>query len=79
MKIKEIAQTIANNANMPYVWEDVLNRLKDGKALPFKLKDRQPINKKLNPKQAKPCIYRCHDCNKSDFCDLLCDDYTPEE
>ena len=37
MILNEIAKQIANHAGMPYTWEDVLNRLKHGIALPFKL------------------------------------------
>ncbi len=37
-RLKEIAKELANNANMPYCWEDIYNRLIDGTALPFKVK-----------------------------------------
>ena len=33
----EIAKELANNANMPYCWEDVYNRLIGGYPLPFKV------------------------------------------
>lgn len=39
--VKDIAKLIANNANMPYCWEDIENRLKMGIPLPFKLTDKQ--------------------------------------
>lgn len=37
-KLQEIAKELANNANMPYCWEDVYNRLIGGYPLPFKVK-----------------------------------------
>ena len=39
MTVKEIAKEIANKANMPYVWEDIKERLETQIPLPFKLKD----------------------------------------
>lgn len=36
-RLKKIAKELANNANMPYCWEDVYNRLVNGYALPFKV------------------------------------------
>lgn len=37
-RLKSISQEFANNACMPYCWEDVYNRLIDRSALPFKIK-----------------------------------------
>ena len=34
-ELKELAQRIANLAEMPYCWEDIYNRLIAGHALPF--------------------------------------------
>ena len=36
-RLQEIAKELANNANMPYCWEDVYNRLIGGYPLPFKV------------------------------------------
>lgn len=36
--IKEVAQKLANAAHMPYCWEDVYNRLIEGRSLPFNFK-----------------------------------------
>lgn len=36
-RLQEIAKELANNANMPYCWEDIYNRLINGYALPFKV------------------------------------------
>ena len=36
-RLQEIAKELANNANMPYCWEDVYNRLISGYPLPFKV------------------------------------------
>ncbi len=38
--VKDIAQIIANKAEMPYCWEDIEERLRTGMALPFKLTDK---------------------------------------
>lgn len=37
-RLQEIAKELANNANMPYCWEDIYNRLIGGYPLPFKVK-----------------------------------------
>ena len=49
MKLSDIAKEIANHAHMPYSWEDVLNRLKEGRALPYTLTEfnDQPPNQKV--------------------------------
>lgn len=39
-KLKRIAQELANLAQMPYCWEDVQERLRTGRALPFKFDDK---------------------------------------
>ena len=39
MTLKEIAKILANKAGCPYCWEDILERLKKGKELPFKYKE----------------------------------------
>lgn len=39
-RLKKISKEFANNACMPYCWEDVYNRLIDGSALPFKIETR---------------------------------------
>lgn len=36
-RLQEIAKELANNANMPYCWEDIYNRLIGGYPLPFKV------------------------------------------
>ena len=36
-RLHKIAKELANNANMPYCWEDVYNRLIGGYPLPFKV------------------------------------------
>ena len=36
-RLQEIAKESANNANMPYCWEDIYNRLIGGYPLPFKV------------------------------------------
>lgn len=40
-RLQEIAKELANNANMPYCWEDVYNRLIGGYPLPFKVEVKQ--------------------------------------
>ena len=37
-RLQEIAKELANNAKMPYCWEDVYNRLIGGYQLPFRVK-----------------------------------------
>lgn len=46
-RLQEIAKELANNANMPYCWEDIYNRLIGGYPLPFKVevKQRKTIEK----------------------------------
>ena len=39
-RLKKISKEFANNACMPYCWEDVYNRLIDGSALPFKIETK---------------------------------------
>lgn len=39
MELTDIAKEIANKAGMPYAHDDVLNRLKEGIPLPFRLSD----------------------------------------
>lgn len=60
-RLQEIAKELANNANMPYCWEDVYNRLIGGYPLPFKVEVKQSktrinmseINKKNIPPKYK--------------------------
>lgn len=40
-RLQEIAKELANNANMPYCWEDIYNRLIGGYPLPFKVEVKQ--------------------------------------
>lgn len=40
MNLKEISKAIANLAEMPYTWEDIMNRLSKGLPLPFKLESK---------------------------------------
>lgn len=49
-RLQEIAKELANNANMPYCWEDIYNRLIGGYPLPFKVevKQRKTIEKGAN-------------------------------
>lgn len=54
MELNEMAKEIANHAGMPYVWEDIVIRLKCGMALPFKLKDRKPLN---DVNAAEACVH----------------------
>jgi len=37
--LKGLSQHIANQVGMPYVWEDVVNRLRRGDSLAFTLND----------------------------------------
>ena len=51
MELSEIAKAIANKAGMPYVWEDILNRLKQGRALPLRFTD----DTKIEIVEKSPC------------------------
>ena len=37
-EIKEFAVKVANEAHMPYCWQDIIDRLYHGKQLPFKVR-----------------------------------------
>ena len=53
-RLQEIAKELANNANMPYCWEDIYNRLIGGYPLPFKVEVKQrkiSSNEEKNKKQ----------------------------
>ena len=62
-KLQEIAKELANNANMPYCWEDIYNRLIGGYPLPFKVevKQRKTIQKGIFMKSKKITVIISYD------------------
>ena len=62
-RLQEIAKELANNANMPYCWEDIYNRLIGGYPLPFKVevKQRKTIQKGIFMKSKKITVIISYD------------------
>ena len=62
-RLQEIAKELANNANMPYCWEDIYNRLIGGYPLPFKVevKQRKTIQKGIFIKSKKITVIISYD------------------
>lgn len=46
-ELKKISKQLASEANMPYCWEDVYNRLVAGLPLPFKVEVKNERTKHI--------------------------------